>query len=446
MKRRIVYLTELTSFMERRNATGKMYQQPQVPGLILQLAQNGWEVDVFTPSAELHKTAISPINTAIRVIQIPLRATQKAACLVHHKSIDLFYSQLNNFISQENLEYQLIHSDIFTSGHIALKLKRSYNIPFVFTFRSFEYLSQPEGFENERLAHRKKIEQGITRGADVLIVTCPQDKTKLLHFYQASTKKTFVIPYGFNPNKFTAVDKLEARARLNLGAEDKVLVHVGSLTPDNGIDNIIKSLALLKAADQKIRLFLLSEANNQETGDRENERKRLMLLTQDLGLSELVSVVPVTATVGLQIYYSAADLFIDTPVYDGSGKRSLEAMTFGTPVIGSEVGAIQFAVVDGKTGFIVPPKAPQVLADRINLLLTNNALLEQMSRNSVKHIYSSFTWKKVAKQTIDLYEYILMIKAKKDMGSFSASIKTNIRPIPLRDAYLKRNMQPKYGN
>ena len=58
----------------------------------------------------------------------------------------------------------------------------------------------------------------------------------------------------------------------------------------------------------------------------------------------------------LKYYYSAADVFVTTPWYEPFGITPLEAMACGTPVVGANVGGIKFTVVDGKTGFLVPPR------------------------------------------------------------------------------------------
>jgi D-inositol-3-phosphate glycosyltransferase len=203
-------------------------------------------------------------------------------------------------------------------------------------------------------------------------------------------------------------------------------------------------MVLLDACKENIRLIVLGGFGRSSDSTNYDELERLKHLAEDLGLSNQVSFDTSTDPDKLPYYYAAADLLVNTPVLTGLGITPLEAMACGTPVIGSEVGAIKFAVVDGKTGFIIPPKAPQLLADRVRLVLKNDVLLAQMSRNSVKHANSSFTWIKVVEQMIELYEYVLLTKTKKTPIFKSANMRNMTSAVRSRELYLRRNMQAKY--
>jgi glycosyltransferase involved in cell wall biosynthesis len=81
-------------------------------------------------------------------------------------------------------------------------------------------------------------------------------------------------------------------------------------------------------------------------------------------------------------------------------------MACGTPVIGSDVGGIKYSVADGKTGFLVPPKDPDALAEKIELLISNPALHQQMKKAAIQRVKDNFTWQKVAALVSDLYKQI----------------------------------------
>ena len=82
-------------------------------------------------------------------------------------------------------------------------------------------------------------------------------------------------------------------------------------------------------------------------------------------------------------------------------------MACGTPVIGSNVGGIKYSVVDERTGYLVPPHEPDVLANRIIELLNDASLHQSMSRNAIKHVRNNFTWSKVATQIHQIYNKVL---------------------------------------
>jgi len=72
------------------------------------------------------------------------------------------------------------------------------------------------------------------------------------------------------------------------------------------------------------------------------------------------------------------------------GNSTLEAMAAGRPVIGSRVGGIPEMVVDGETGVLVPPAAPESLADAIERLCANTGLRSRMSEAARKRSHEAF--------------------------------------------------------
>src|SRR5205823_4931832 len=154
---------------------------------------------------------------------------------------------------------------------------------------------------------------------------------------------------------------------------------------------------------------LLVVGGESETPDetRTPEIARLRRLAEELGVAERVTFTGHRQRSELRRYYAAADVFVTTPWYEPFGITPLEAMACGTPVIGSKVGGIKYSVADGKTGFLVPSKDPEALANKICQLLGNRALLNTMKDNAIKRVNALFTWAKVANSITCLYENII---------------------------------------
>ena len=87
-------------------------------------------------------------------------------------------------------------------------------------------------------------------------------------------------------------------------------------------------------------------------------------------------------------------------------------MACGRPVIGSAVGGITYTIVNGETGFLVPPRDPQALAERLYQLLTQPELCERMGVAARQRVEHEFTWETVARRTADLYETALAAREK----------------------------------
>ena len=82
----------------------------------------------------------------------------------------------------------------------------------------------------------------------------------------------------------------------------------------------------------------------------------------------------------MALYYQAADVYLHASHGEVFGKTIAEAMACGVPVIATAVGGIPELVLDGITGFLVPPHDTDTMAREISKLLSDRNLHDQMAR------------------------------------------------------------------
>jgi hypothetical protein len=82
-------------------------------------------------------------------------------------------------------------------------------------------------------------------------------------------------------------------------------------------------------------------------------------------------------------------------------------MACARPVVGAAVGGIRHTVVDGVTGYLVPPKDPDALADRLAALCGDPALGAGMGRRGLARVRAHFTWRGVAERMARMYDGVL---------------------------------------
>ena len=90
----------------------------------------------------------------------------------------------------------------------------------------------------------------------------------------------------------------------------------------------------------------------------------------------------------------------------------IEAQACGTPVIGTDIGGIPYAVEDGMTGLIVPPGDTRKLAAAVTTLLGDGDLYRQMARKGPERVRELFTWEKSAAA----YDQIFSEAARREKG------------------------------
>lgn len=92
--------------------------------------------------------------------------------------------------------------------------------------------------------------------------------------------------------------------------------------------------------------------------------------------------------------------------YESFGMVALEAMAMGRPVIASEVGGLAFLVQDGLTGYHVPSRDPEALAERLYTLLTDVDCREAMGQ-AARRYAEQFDWAIIGARLVGVYDELL---------------------------------------
>ena len=148
-------------------------------------------------------------------------------------------------------------------------------------------------------------------------------------------------------------------------------------------------------------------------------------------------------------YYGAADVFVTTPWYEPFGITPVEAMACGTPVVGSAVGGIKTTVLDGETGYLVPPNDPDALAERLgaSLFRESRTCSASLGVQAVRRANATYTWERVARVTVArVYEEAvagLTARAATDAGARPARHRGHRRADPERQIVADGGPEPR---
>jgi glycosyltransferase involved in cell wall biosynthesis len=148
-------------------------------------------------------------------------------------------------------------------------------------------------------------------------------------------------------------------------------------------------------------------------GGRGPLRKKLKQYIQQKGLEGRIKLVGHVPYEFIHHYHSAADVFILPSIIDREGNTEglgvvlLEALACCTPCIASNVGGIPDIVKNGKNGFLVEPKNPEALANKITTLIENEVLKQKMSHYGRRFVEERFSWKTKAQELYDTYQKLI---------------------------------------
>ena len=207
---------------------------------------------------------------------------------------------------------------------------------------------------------------------------------------------------GIDIERFSAKSRNTAKRRalaneLKICNGAPVIGFVGRLTRDKGISELVEVFSQLYRKDARLRLLLVGDF---EDGDPIPHAIR----SQIEGHSGIIRTgfVPDTAP-----YYGLMDVFVFPSHREGFGEVSLEAQASGIPVVTTTATGAIDSVVDGVTGFLVPVGNSELLASRIDLLLSDSHLRARMGRAGRIRVVQKFRREIVANALVQQYARIL---------------------------------------
>jgi D-inositol-3-phosphate glycosyltransferase len=264
---------------------------------------------------------------------------------------------------------------------------------------------------NDSLLNRLtlKIQYSLS---DHIFVHTEVMKTELNMDFSVPNDKISVIPFGINntvPN--TALTVNDARKMLGIKPGDRTLLFFGRIAPYKGLEYLISALAALSQKKIKFRLIIAghvkqltpvgtskTSCNGYWDGILENIARHGL----DEQIIKRIEFIPDEET---ELYFKAADVLI-LPYADifQSGVLFL-GYSFGLPVIATDVGSLKEEIIEGKTGFVCPPKDPPALASAIETYFSSElyASLGNRRREIQEYANDRHSWTKVAAITTDVY-------------------------------------------
>jgi phosphoheptose isomerase len=373
----------------------------------------GYEVDILTRRDNEVLPPIVEWVRGVRIVHVPAGPPEpipKESLLDHMSEFTEYVLRL---CRRRRKSYDLVHANFWMSGLVAADVKRACGIPYVVTFHALGrvrtlHQGDADRFPKERVA----IEDRVAAESNFVIAECPQDAEDLIGLYDMDPARIVTIPCGFDPAELWPINKTIARTTLGLPPDERVVLHVGRLVPRKGVDNVIRGFARLCSRHGFAgRLLIVGGESNDPDPSLTPEIGRLQRVAHEEGVADLVTFVGRRGREVLKHYFSAADVFVTTPWYEPFGITPVEAMACGTPVVGANVGGIKFSVRDGETGYLVPPRDPEALADRLAQLFRQPRVMGIFRRQAVRRANDLFTWARVTGAIANLYEDVLAARS-----------------------------------
>ncbi len=214
---------------------------------------------------------------------------------------------------------------------------------------------------------------------------------------QLAGVRTEVIPYGIGLPGGAGAEATRATA-----AGPFTVLFVGRLVERKGVDVLLDAAARL-VPRHDIRVVIVGDGP---------ERGRLEALVVERGLGRAAQFRGRISAEELERAYASAGACILPAVVDrrgdteGLGVVLLEAMSYGVPVIGSDIGGITDIITDGVTGILVPAGNPAALASAVERLAQDPGLARRLGEAGYRRVREQFTWEAIAERWDGVYRAV----------------------------------------
>ena len=227
----------------------------------------------------------------------------------------------------------------------------------------------------------KKVFANAIKKAEKILVPSNYVKDQLIKDWGVDTKKIIVT--------YEAVDAKFLKIKPQKLSMDYIF-YVGNAHPHKNVEGLIK--AFLKIKRGKLKLVLAGYDHYFWQRIKQEFKDDGIIYKGYISDEELAAL------------YKNAKAFVMSSFEEGFGIPLLEAMAMSCPVVSSNGGSLP--EVGGDACLYFDPTSPDDMAEKINLILTSENLRKDLIKKGLKR-YKLFSWKKLAQQTLEVYENLL---------------------------------------
>lgn len=218
-------------------------------------------------------------------------------------------------------------------------------------------------YKGDDLKRTIEQERLVYESASIIFSMSEWLKTSLIKDFEIPGQKIITIYAGTNIQP----------VNFEKGYDGRTILFVGKNFERKGGPTLLKAFKIVKKKLPDARLVIIGpELNIKEDG------------VLSLGLisnSEILSK-----------YYREASLFVMPSRFEPFGIAFAEAFAFKLPCIGTDLCAMPEIIEDGRGGYVIPPDEPNVLAQRIIDILTNQKTSEEMGQFGFRKVNEQFNW------------------------------------------------------
>jgi glycosyltransferase involved in cell wall biosynthesis len=207
--------------------------------------------------------------------------------------------------------------------------------------------------------------------------------------------KTVVIPNGVDLQRFATASPIDW-STLGLPADGPVMICIGRLEPQKGIDDLLRALPSVLERHPEWSVVIVGDGPDRRTLERSATEAGLASRVRFLGRRNDIPQL-----------LSGSSLLVLPSRWEGMPNVVLEAMAAGTPVVVTAVEGIAELVTDQISGWVVPPGQPDSLAACLSSVLAAPVARSEAAKAAQDFVSKRFTILAMIDRYEQLYRHLL---------------------------------------
>ena len=270
----------------------------------------------------------------------------------------------------------------------------------------------PQGMEEHKagglkglaLARIKRLSREAARLADRVIATDDATRDEVPRYLGVDAGKVVVLANGVDIAEIREAtppdwERVARQALPILKTANPLFLSVGRIEAYKGFGDILAAFDRLEETGRLPRSWAWVVVG-------EGRYARALERGRRHGIAKHLSFAGRVSETLLHALYERADVFVHATRYEGSSLVTLEAMAHGLPVVATRAGGIPDKV-GASNGRLVEPGDVAALSAAIAELAADAALRARLGAAGRARVASDFTWERVARDTVRLYEELL---------------------------------------
>ena len=302
--------------------------------------------------------------------------------------------RLASRICKENPVDAITTEDPFTTGIVGCLLKRTYRIPLNIQVH-IDFVDNPYWMSLRKVNRVfNTLGKYILKQADTVRCGTHYEKRKLAQL-GINPDIISVIPVNSEVDKFQGVSGAELRAQFMGERFDRLLLFTGRLVRQKDLPTLFKAMMLIVKQSPRTLLLVVG------TG---GEEPYLRELVSSLGLDDNIVFTGSVPHDDIPRYLAACDVYVVPSIFEGTCIAMTEAMSAGKAVVVTGFAGAEDLVRDGETGYKVPIKDAQGMAEKILILLNDPKKAEAMGAKASAAIADAFSDNRNIEKVIQLWK------------------------------------------